>query len=147
MEQAPWIEQPPVLKRSWFRRHRLITAVFCIVGFFTLFYFSLDTALNNSDAKKLMISEAEANPLVIEKLGAPITAGKVQAGSIELNGSAGEAELTIPLTGPKGMGTIHSEAVRRDEKWKLLQLQFTVDEKLYVLLETPNPFEKIGVNH
>jgi len=83
--------------------------------------------MGNSDAAKLAIATAEANPALIERIGQPMKAGWMVTGNIETNPASGHAELAIPLSGPKGAGKLYVEARKQAGQWKLDLLQFAPD--------------------
>jgi hypothetical protein len=108
---------------SWIRRNwKWVAAVWLglgISGSGVAFF-----AMANSDARQLAIAGAQSNPAVEERLGHPIQAGWFTSGEIEVNEAGGHAELAIPISGPKGKGTIYVEAHKRAGIWKLDLLQF-----------------------
>ena len=70
----------------------------------------------------------EASPVAVEALGAPIEEGLLVMGNINLSGSSGEADLTIPLSGPKGNGTLYVVARKSAGQWTFSQLVLVVSE-------------------
>jgi Cytochrome oxidase complex assembly protein 1 len=57
------------------------------------------------------------HPAVVEALGSPIKEGFFVSGSTNVNGAAGEANLAIPISGPKGKGTIYVKAGKSLGRW------------------------------
>jgi Cytochrome oxidase complex assembly protein 1 len=101
--------------------------------------------LRDSEATRLSVTTAEANPALSEQLGRPFKTGWFISGSIEVQPGSGHAELAIPISGPKGSGTIYTEARKQAGLWHLLTLQFGMDgssERLD-LLPAPEVKEKI----
>lgn len=47
---------------------------------------------------------------MIEALGSPVTEGLLVSGNTNVNGASGEANLAIPVSGPKGKGTVYVAA-------------------------------------
>ncbi len=114
------VEKP---RRGWLRDHwKLALAVW--LGLILSGAILAFVLLHNSDATKLAITMAESNPMVVERLGHPIKAGWFVSGSVEFTTDSGHAELTIPLSGPKGSGTLYTEARKRAGLWHLEMLQF-----------------------
>jgi hypothetical protein len=100
--------------------------------------------MRSSDAVKLAIATAKSNPALVERLGQPLKTGWFVAGSIEITPASGHAELAIPVSGPKGRGTIYAEARKRAGLWRLNMLQFGGEESdirldLLVADQTPDP--------
>jgi beta-lactamase regulating signal transducer with metallopeptidase domain len=72
-----------------------------------------------------LVSIIAAHPVVLARLGSPAAATtKPVDGTLRLGDGGGEADLRIPLTGPKGAGTIHVEARLIRGEWKLRRLDF-----------------------
>jgi len=80
--------------------------------------------LRSSDVTKLALTTAESSPALVEYLGSPLKTGLFVSGNIEVTPVAGHAELAIPISGPKGTGTIYAEARKWDGLWHLERLQF-----------------------
>ena len=62
------------------------------------------------------------HPAVIEALGSPIKEGFFVSGNTNVNGAAGEANLAIPIFGPKGRGTIYAKAAKSLGRWSYSDL-------------------------
>ncbi len=84
------------------------------VGSIVLIVFS---AVKSSDVYKDALARAKAHPAVIEALGSPVTEGLLLSGSTNVNGASGEANLSIPVSGPKGKGTIYVAATKSLGRW------------------------------
>jgi len=98
--------------------------------------------IHSSDATKLAIATAESNPAVAERLGRPLKPGWLITGNIHMTNASEGAELDIPISGPKGSGTLHAEARKRAGNWKLQVLQFCVEgssERLDLLSTDSKP--------
>ena len=52
------------------------------------------------------------------------------AGGIEETRGFGKAELAIPVSGPKGKGTLYVGAVKEAGIWKLTLLQFSANDNI-----------------
>jgi len=72
------------------------------------------------------LSSAKTNPAVIEALGSPITVGFLVSGNTNVNGASGEANLSIPVAGPKGKGTIYVAATKSLGRWNYSGLIFEI---------------------
>jgi hypothetical protein len=110
-----------------------------IVGIcgFVIFLFSL---MKNSDVAKEALARARSNPGVVEHLGTPIKAGWFVSGSISLNNSSGDANLSVPIAGPKGKGTIYLTAHKSAGTWtySVLQVEVKGSKAKIDLLAQPN---------
>jgi len=90
----------------------VLFAVF--VGSIALIVFS---AMKSNDVYKDALARAQAHPSVLEALGSPIKEGFLVSGNTNVNGASGEANLSIPISGPKGKGTIYVAANKSLGRW------------------------------
>jgi Cytochrome oxidase complex assembly protein 1 len=84
------------------------------VGSVALIVFS---AMKSTDVYKDALARAKANSAVIEVLGSPIKEGFLVSGNTNVNGASGEANLSIPISGPNGKGTIYVAANKSLGRW------------------------------
>lgn len=84
-----------------------------VFGFVALIF----SFLKSSDAYKGAVAQAQAEPALVEALGSPITEGFFATGSINISGPSGQAELAIPLKGPKGEAVLYVDATRKLGAW------------------------------
>jgi hypothetical protein len=75
------------------------------------------SAVKSTDVYKDALARAQAHPSVIEALGSPIKEGFLVSGNTNVNGASGEANLSIPIAGPKGKGTIYVAASKSLGRW------------------------------
>jgi len=73
--------------------------------------------MKSTDVYKEALARAKADPAVIEALGSPISDGFLMSGNTNVNGASGEANLAIPIAGPKGKGTIYVSATKALGQW------------------------------
>lgn len=103
-----------------------------VLGFFLLvlafiggiFYF-VTGLMKSSDAYVEAVQRAKKNPFVITAIGEPMSEGFFTTGSINLHNDDGSAKLHIPLSGPKGSGTIYVNATKTSGVWYYLNVTFT----------------------
>lgn len=62
--------------------------------------------IKNSDPYRESMAAVEANPAAVEALGTPITPGFFLSGSGSTTNGVGAADFSIPVSGPKGKGSI-----------------------------------------
>ena len=84
-------------------------------------------ALKQSDAYKLAVARAKADSRVVAALGSPIEEGWYLSGNTKVNGASGDADLSIPISGPKGKGTIYAVATKSAGEWSYSKLQVKID--------------------
>jgi len=75
------------------------------------------SAMKSTDVYKEALARAKADPAVIEALGSPIKDGFLVSGNSNINGASGESNLAIPISGPKGKGTIYVSATKSLGRW------------------------------
>src|SRR5204863_10082287 len=109
-----------------------------IGGSFVLIVFSTTKSTN---VYKAALARGRARPAVSEVLGSPITDGSLGSGNTNVNGGAGEANLSIPVSGPKGKGTIYAAATKSLGRWNYsgLVLEIEKTHQRINLLEEPAP--------
>jgi len=98
--------------------------------------------MRTSEPAKMGIARAESDPVLAERLGKPLKRGWFTSGSIETTSASGRAELAVPVSGPKGHGTLYLEARKRAGLWHLELLQFGSegsDERLDLLTKDRAP--------
>ena len=82
--------------------------------------------LRNSDPAKMAIQRAEANPVVASRLGTPLKMGLFVSGIVNVNGASGHAEMQVPVTGPRGRGTIYLIANKSLGRWEFSALEIAL---------------------
>jgi hypothetical protein len=96
-----------------------VAAIFIVVVIFG--------ALKQTDVYKMAVARAKADPRVIAALGTPIDEGWYLAGTTNVNGGSGDADLSIPISGPKGKGTIYAVATKSAGEWAYSKLVVKID--------------------
>jgi Cytochrome oxidase complex assembly protein 1 len=123
---------PPIPSQTrgnwWTRNWKWFVPTGCLTLFlaFTAFILSILLiafgAIKSTDVYKDAIVKAKTSPAVIEALGSPIKEGMFVSGNINANGASGESDLAIPISGPKGKGTIYLKAEKSLGRWNYLEL-------------------------
>jgi hypothetical protein len=85
-------------------------------------------ALKSSDAYKTALAKAQADPRVVSALGSPVKAGLFVTGKTNVSGSSGNADLTVPLSGPNGSGTLYFVAAKFAGDWTFSKMVVTVEK-------------------
>ena len=119
----------PEAKGNWWRRNWkwfVPTGCLAIAVLFVAFVGSIViivfSAIKSTDPYKDAFAKAKMHPAVIEALGSPIKEGFFVSGNTNVNGAAGEANLSIPISGPKGKGTIYAKAEKSLGRWSYSDL-------------------------
>jgi hypothetical protein len=126
---------PPVPRgRNWFERNwKWLVPVGClpiiltIVAAVALIVGLVFGMIRSSDVCQEAVARAKSNPAVIAALGQPIEEGFLVTGSIHTENSSGEADLSIPISGPKGSAKIYAEARKSAEKWEFTVLHVVIE--------------------
>src|SRR3954447_25440126 len=122
------MDQPPLLpatrKSNWWKRNwkwfvplgcfTVVLLLFVFAGSIVVIAFS---AMKSTDVYKEALARAKTHPAVIEALGSPIKDGVLVSGNSSVNGASGESNLAIPISGPKGKGTIYVSATKALGRW------------------------------
>jgi hypothetical protein len=107
----------------WIRNWKWFVPVGCFtlmllflafVGSILLIVFS---AMKSRDVYKDALARAKTNPAVIDALGSPIKERFFMSGNTNVNGASGKSNLAIPISGPKGKGTIYVSAQKSLGEW------------------------------
>lgn len=77
-----------------------------VVAGVAIIFFSVFGAIKSSDAYSETVALVQSHPEAVAALGEPVTPGFWLTGSINFNNGEGSADLTIPVSGPKGSGTL-----------------------------------------
>jgi hypothetical protein len=80
--------------------------------------------MKSSGAYAEAVAAARQNVEVRQAIGEPIEEGWFVTGNVQTSGPSGEASLAIPLSGPKGSGTLYVEARKRADRWRYTVLEF-----------------------
>ena len=107
---------------KWFVPTGCLTILVLFVAFAGSIVLIVFSAIKSTEPYKDAFSRAKMNSGVIEALGLPIQAGFFVSGNTNVNGAAGEANLAIPISGPKGKGTIYAKAAKSLGRWSYSDL-------------------------
>lgn len=99
----------------------LVIAGFCF--FAGIFYFVMRMMTSNG-AYQGALEKTRKSPEVVATLGEPIEPGLFTSGNINTSNDFGRANLSIPVSGPKGSGTVRVVAEMQMGVWKFTHLDF-----------------------
>ncbi|TVR98838.1 MAG: hypothetical protein EA418_00840 [Wenzhouxiangellaceae bacterium] len=132
-----------VVQDSWWQRNwKWFVPVGCfgflvlaLAGFAMLFALILG-GMRNAEVTQLAISIANNDAALVEAIGEPIEPRGFINGSISISGPSGEADLAIPVVGPRGRATLYGEATRRQSEWSydVLVAELEADDRRLDLL-------------
>jgi len=126
MLQGSAVGQIPLQRKGWLGRNWkwFLLASFLVMVCGGLGIFALIVSwMRSSDVALEALARAQANPAVVQRLGARIEEGWLTSGSINAGtGGTGHASLTVPIAGPKGVATIHVTARRIAGVWNYSEM-------------------------
>ena len=131
------------VKKSWFRRNWLwfvpsmgcLTIIILSIFGIGALFFGITNMLAGSAPSEYAFEKASENKQVVRFLGKPIEQKGMITGSINYSNGDGNADLRIPVKGPKGKAVLKVVAEKSDGVWTY--------EKLYVIIKSTN--EKINL--
>ena len=117
------------------------TVVLLFLAFIGLKVVIVFSAMKSTDVYREALARAKADPAVIEALGSPIKDGFLVSGNTNVNGAAGESNLAIPISGPKGKGTVYVSANKSLGQWNYsgLVVEVAQTHERIDLLQRPAP--------
>ncbi len=107
---------------KWFVPVGCLSSLLVVAAFVAVLFTFVFGLMKSSDAYKQALAMASANPEVAEALGSPIKEGFFTSGNINVSGPSGNADLAIPISGPKGKATIYLEAHKSAGEWSFSKL-------------------------
>ncbi len=106
-----------------------------ILLFVAIFSFAR-SMLRNSEVHEQAMIMLQDSQQAIELLGEPIESGRSVNGSINISNGGGEAEMTIPVSGPRNSGELMVEAFRSGGIWQYTRLDLQVGQERVNLLQS-----------
>ena len=125
---APSTAAPSWLGRNW----KWVVPVGClsVVAAFVALLASIVVVvfgfLRSSDVYQYALEKASSNDAVVEALGEPVDPGWYLTGSIQVQGASGQADISIPIAGPRGKGTIFASARKTAGRWDYQVLEVEI---------------------
>lgn len=120
--------------RSWFARNALwvvpagcLGLLAALAAFAGLVLTLVMGGIKSTDAYHEAVDRASASPLVHTALGEPVKIGWFVSGNVNVSGPSGEADLSIPLSGPQGKGTLYVTARKQAGRWQYQVLEVAVE--------------------
>lgn len=121
---------------KWFVPAGCFTLLAAGAAFIAVIFVFVFGILKSTDVYKSAVERAKADPQVIAALGTPIEEGYFLSGSTNVNGASGQADLAIPISGPKGKATVYVVAKKSAGEWTY--------EKLVVEIAAPKERIHLG---
>jgi hypothetical protein len=122
------------MRKSWIEQHPrskiplgCLTLLFLVGMFVALLMTVITTSFRSSDVYKEAMARAAANEQVRLQVGDPIKADWLIAGQLNVSNDTGSANLSIPISGSRGRGTIRAPAGKSGGVWRFSCLQVVVE--------------------
>ena len=126
---VPPTSPPPSKPRGWWTRNWMWfvpTGCLSLIVLFALFVAGMVVivfgALKSTDVYKTAVARAKANMEVRAALGDDVHPGIFLSGNTNVSGGSGQADLSIPISGSKGKGTIYVVATKSAGEWNYSKL-------------------------
>ena len=103
-----------------------VVAVLFVVGCVVLAFIAFG-AMKHSHVYRDALAQAQSDPRVVAALGSPIEGGWWVKGNVHLDSGGGTADMTFPLSGPKGKAMEHAVATYDGSRWSYERLMVTPD--------------------
>ena len=113
---------------KWFVPVGCLGSLVLLAAFIAGILFLVFGIMKSSDVYEESLARAMADPAVVEALGDPIEDGLFVSGNVNISGPSGNANLAIPLSGPRASGTLYAEAVRSEGEWEFTTLVLKLDD-------------------
>jgi len=113
---------------KWFVPTGCLALVVLIIAFVVLIALLVFGTMKSSEVYQASLARAKADPAVAEALGSPLKDGMFLSGKTSVDGASGEADLAIPISGPKGKGTLYVVASKSAGLWKYTTLVVEVQK-------------------
>lgn len=110
------------MARNW----KWVVPVGCLVpiAFVLVLFATVFSILKSSVPYQAAMDSVRADCGAQEALGTPFAPGRFVSGSVNVSGPSGHADLSIPLSGSRGSGTLYVTATKTAGLWRfdLLEL-------------------------
>ncbi len=125
-----------VHQKGWFRRNWIwivpvggcLTVILILILGVGGAVFGLSKIFKESTPYEYALEKASKNPTVIEFLGNDIESDGIMQGNISLKNDTGSANITIPIKGSKGKGSVTVNGTRIGDEWTYEELFVTIKE-------------------
>ena len=122
--------------KGWFNRNwkwavptgGCLLVIILFAAFAGTIFYGVTSMLSDSQAYQDAFEKARTNELVIERLGEPLEPNGIMGGNINYRNGYGEANISIPVKGPKGEGTIRVEGGGVDDTWSYDKMEVYLPE-------------------
>ena len=104
-----------------------VLCIGCIALFVVVMRGASSKVIESTDVCQQAMTQLQANAEAVEALGTPIEIGAGAGGSYEATGPSGSADLSIPVSGPQGSGTLYVVATKSAGIWHYEVLELATE--------------------
>ena len=124
---------------KWFVPVGCLSMVLMAVVFVAAVAYLAFGSIKSSYVYQEAIARTRSNAAVVRELGEPVESGWLISGRINVTESSGDADMTIPVSGPKKSGKVYVSAVKKLGKWDFTALEVEIEgETKRINLLTPS---------
>jgi hypothetical protein len=134
MPTPPYPLHPKPMQKNWLDQHPrwkiplgFVTLIFLMAVFVAVLLTIVTMSLHRSDVYKQAMAKTTEDLQVREQIGEPVQSAWIISGQLQVNGSSGDANLSIPISGPRGKGLIRAVAHKTGGVWRFRYLQVSVE--------------------
>jgi len=122
------------MRKSWLEQHPrskiplgCLTLLALVGMFVALLMTVITTSFRSSDVYKQAMAQAAANQQVRAQIGDPIKADWLVSGELKVSSDSGSANVSIPISGSRGRGTLRAVASKSGGVWRFSCLQVVME--------------------
>lgn len=112
---------------KWFVPTGCLSLIAVFIIFIVAMFFTVTSMLKESTPYVDAFESATTNSYVIEHLGEPIEQSALIQGQISVSNNDGDADIRIPLKGPKGEGLLHVIGTKLNGEWTYSKMSFSIE--------------------
>ena len=134
MPTSPCSLHPKPMQKNWLEQHPrwkiplgFVILIFLMAVFAAVLLTIITTSIHSSDVYKQAMATATENIQIREQIGEPIQSAWIVSGQLHVKGSSGDANLSIPISGPRGKALIRAVAYKTGGVWRFTCLQVSVE--------------------
>ena len=102
---------------KWFVPVGCLTVGLVVAAAAVALVFGIAGVIRKAEPYQEGLALAQANPVVTQRLGSPLEAGLMVMGNINIQGDDGTADISFPISGPKGEGKVYVAARKVRGQW------------------------------
>ncbi len=133
------VPQPGWWKRNWKWVVPLggcMTLIVLFVVFMGSIFFGVTSMLEDSAPYQYALEKINKDEEIVATMGSPIEKDGMIQGNIQWTNGKKSAKLSIPVSGPKGKGTLYIDASGEEDEWVYHEIRLEVtDAEEFNLLE------------